>query len=218
MLRLLLVHPDERLKSAIEAALSSARLRVEIFVAPTPESLRTELEDLPDLILAPVDGDVGALATLAILRERGLDVPVVAVSAPIGEEAAIDLLRGGVHDFLHSDRLDRLAECIERQLARAAERRRVAEGLRAIRESEERLDAFVTTAMDAIVSVDDEQRILMFNPAAERVFGWKANEIIGERLDLLLPDRYRWIHSAHVRDFGISGASSASRPARRRTR
>jgi PAS domain S-box-containing protein len=57
-------------------------------------------------------------------------------------------------------------------------------------------------AADAVIAVDDEQRIIFFNEGAERIFGWTAAEIGGQFLEVLLPERYRAAHRGHVRGFG----------------
>ena len=55
---------------------------------------------------------------------------------------------------------------------------------------------------DAIVSVDQEQRIVFFNQGAEQIFGWSAEEVMGQPLELLIPERFRPDHAARVRAFG----------------
>jgi PAS domain S-box-containing protein len=59
----------------------------------------------------------------------------------------------------------------------------------------------VAIAADAIICLDEDQRITLFNEGAEQIFGWKADEIIGEPLDRLLPDRSRHAHRRHVEGF-----------------
>ena len=56
-------------------------------------------------------------------------------------------------------------------------------------------------AEDAIISVCDEQRIILFNQGAERLFGYAASEIRGKPLDLLLPSRFAAAHRAHIEEF-----------------
>ncbi|HET9012172.1 MAG TPA: PAS domain-containing sensor histidine kinase [Gemmatimonadaceae bacterium] len=57
-------------------------------------------------------------------------------------------------------------------------------------------------AADAVIAVDNEQRIIFFNEGAERIFGWSAQEVGGQYLEVLLPVRYRAAHRGHVHGFG----------------
>jgi PAS domain S-box-containing protein len=61
--------------------------------------------------------------------------------------------------------------------------------------------AIVSIAADAIISVDEEQRIVLFNRGAESIFGYTAEEIVGQPLDILIPPRVAEVHRQHVRDF-----------------
>ncbi len=71
-----------------------------------------------------------------------------------------------------------------------------------IKEEEERLAAVIGSAMDAVITVDENQIITLFNPAAERIFLCSADEAIGKSLDRFIPDRYRGKHLSHLRNFG----------------
>ena len=72
----------------------------------------------------------------------------------------------------------------------------------------ERLAGLLDSAMDAILSVDDSQRIVLYNRAAEKLFGWNTQEVVGKPLDLLIPERYRDGHNQQVRRFGATGTTS----------
>jgi PAS domain S-box-containing protein len=78
----------------------------------------------------------------------------------------------------------------------------------ALRDSEQRLTGLVTTAMDAIVSVDGNHRITLFNQAAEQMFGCPADQAMGQPLDRFIPDRYRQAHQGHVANFGRTGTTT----------
>jgi PAS domain S-box-containing protein len=67
------------------------------------------------------------------------------------------------------------------------------------------LGAIIVTAMDAVIALDAEQRIVLFNPAAEAMFGCAAGEAIGESLDRFVPERFRSIHRRHIAAFGATG-------------
>ncbi len=66
------------------------------------------------------------------------------------------------------------------------------------------LAGIVTISADAIICVDESQKIIFFNEGAESIFGYSAEEIMGQSLELLIPERFRATHSSHVRTFGRS--------------
>ena len=93
--------------------------------------------------------------------------------------------------------------------------RRLAELERALRQAEARFEGIVEISTDAIISVDESQRIIYYNEGAERIFGYRADEILGEPLELLLPERYRAAHPRHMREFA-AGQDRARRMGHRR--
>ncbi|HEX8844894.1 MAG TPA: PAS domain S-box protein [Pyrinomonadaceae bacterium] len=78
----------------------------------------------------------------------------------------------------------------------------------ALRESQARLAGIVNSAMDAIITVDEEQRILVFNRAAEQMFRCPASEAIGQSLDRFIPARFRALHSSYIQSFGQTGVTT----------
>ncbi len=64
-----------------------------------------------------------------------------------------------------------------------------------------RFGGVVQISEDAIISVDDRQIITLFNPGAEKIFGYSRDEAIGKPLDSLIPERFREAHRAHVHVF-----------------
>jgi len=74
----------------------------------------------------------------------------------------------------------------------------------ALRLSEAKFSGIVSIAADAIISVDEDQRIIIFNEGAENIFGYSKAEVIGKRVDLLIPERFRAIHQQHVAEFTAS--------------
>jgi len=79
-----------------------------------------------------------------------------------------------------------------------------------LRVSQARLSAIIASTMDAIITVDEEQRIVLFNRAAERIFGYRSQQIVGKTLDLLIPEDLRAAHRVHIRKFGETGITSRS--------
>lgn len=76
------------------------------------------------------------------------------------------------------------------------------------------LAGIIGSAMDAIISVGEDQRIVMFNHAAEQMFHCPASEAQGQPLDRFIPERFRQAHRQHIEDFGHTGVTTRnmSRP------
>jgi len=71
-----------------------------------------------------------------------------------------------------------------------------------------RLQGIVQSAMDAILTVDDQQHVLLFNEAAERMFGCSSKEALGQPLNQFIPSRFREAHRQHIEKFGRSGVTN----------
>jgi PAS domain S-box-containing protein len=138
--------------------------------------------------LVPASGIGAALIVLAAtaaivwLETERRDV---LVTVALGALAAVSLLALTVviHRWLQSDSRHRAD-----MLAKAA-----------------RHDAIVQSAMDAIITVDADQRIILFNAAAEQMFGCAAADAVGGSLDRFIPERFRPVHRGHVEQFGRTG-------------
>jgi len=91
------------------------------------------------------------------------------------------------------------------------ERRGEAHAQRAVsatREGDARLDGIVQSAMDAIVGVDERQNIVVFNSAAERMFGCPASQALGTSLERFIPSRFREAHRDHIAHFAATGITN----------
>jgi PAS domain S-box-containing protein len=82
------------------------------------------------------------------------------------------------------------------------------EAARSALESMQRLEGIVASAMDAIITANDEQLIVLFNPAAERMFGISAKEALGQPISRFMPERYRQRHGEHIRRFVVTGVTN----------
>jgi PAS domain S-box-containing protein len=78
----------------------------------------------------------------------------------------------------------------------------------ALYESQASLAGIIDSAMDAIITVDEEQRVLVFNRAAERMFHCPFKEALGQSLDRFIPKRFRPSHSSHIQSFGKTGVTT----------
>jgi len=78
----------------------------------------------------------------------------------------------------------------------------------ALLDTERRYRGVLETAMDAIITIDGQHRIVLCNRSAERMFGFSHAEIEGKPVDLLLPERYRARHGEQVRSFASEQAAA----------
>ena len=70
-----------------------------------------------------------------------------------------------------------------------------------------RMMGIIRSSMEAIITIDEAQNIVIFNPTAERVFGIPAAQAIGTPLARFIPQRFRDAHARHVALFGVTGVS-----------
>lgn len=80
----------------------------------------------------------------------------------------------------------------------------------ALRDSQSQMSGIIASAMDAIITIDDSQHITLFNKSAEVMFGYSSDEILGQPIDRLLPERVREKHRQHIRRFGDTGVTNRS--------
>jgi PAS domain S-box-containing protein len=90
-------------------------------------------------------------------------------------------------------------------LVDVTERKRIQERLL---ESEDRLKRIVESAMDAIIAVDEDQRVIVFNSAAEQMFGCQAHDAIGAHVARFIPERFRAAHEADIRHLAETGVTN----------
>jgi len=152
------------------------------------ELLRLTIEDIyrPEAakrtaaIIRELEKTGGAIFERVHRRKDGTDIPVE-VSAKVISYNGRKVFQSSARDI--------------------TKRKRAEESLR---ESEARLAGILDTASDAVVAIDDSQKILLFNKSAERIFGYRREEILGQSLDIIIPDKFCKMHKREVGDFAAS--------------
>mgnify|MGYP005843802961 CR=1 FL=1 len=181
-LRVLIVedNPDD-------AELMLLQLRAEGFeltwqVVATEAAYLAALDEKPDLILADWSlPQFSGLRALRLRNERGLDIPFIIVSGGIGEEAAVDALRQGAHDYIFKDRPIRLGQAAQHALEDRRLRQEREQAGRVIRLQAAALEA----AANAIVITDRNGTIQWVNPAWSALTGYTRAEAIGQNPRIL---------------------------------
>jgi len=129
-----------------------------------------------------------SMAALALLKERGLDLPFIIVSGAITEETAVATMKAGAHDYLLKGNLKRLIPAIERELREAKSRRERRRAEEALRESEKRLQAILDNSPAIIFLKNTEGRYLYVNPQFAKLTPLTREQILGKTDDeIFLP-------------------------------
>jgi len=197
--------------SALDAELIRGRLESEgiacdIVWVSSEAQFEDALEDrsfqvvLTDFNLPGYDG----LTAVKTARQKLPDTPIVVISGSLGEEEAVQCLKSGAADYLLKQRLDRLPSAIEHALEQSKERL-----LR--KQAEQKFESLLEFAPDAMVIVDSHGKINLLNSQAERLFGYERNELLGQSVDILIPERFHEKHTRYVTSFFTSPISKTIR-------
>jgi two-component system, cell cycle sensor histidine kinase and response regulator CckA len=150
-----------------------------------------------------------APAALAIVKEKGLDLPFIIVSGTIGEESAVDAMRTGAHDYVLKDKLGRLTPAIERELRECEERKARRQAEEALRESEARFRRLADSGIIGIVTADVQGNILDANEAYLSIVGYSREELLRGvvRWDDLTPPEFAHLAARAVEQLQESGVA-----------
>ncbi|HZC84940.1 MAG TPA: PAS domain S-box protein [Rubrobacter sp.] len=164
-----------------------------------PEHERVDTPEAMEKALATSSWDVvlsdwwmprfSATGALEMLRKVDPEAPFIIVSGAMGEEAAVEAMRAGAHDYIMKDNLTRLCATVERGLEEAQTRRERELAEKSLKESEERFRSLVMNSSDMMTVVAPDGSRLYTSPSIERVLGYKLEEMIGgNAFDLVHPD------------------------------
>ena len=142
----------------------------------------------PDVVLCDYAlAGFTALDVLEAVHRIHSDVPVLVLTGSMSEEVAAECMRAGAGDYLVKDRLTNLEVAIVRAVTGAETRaaRRQAEA--ALLESAALLAAMVNSSSDAIIGKTLDGVITSWNGGAERIYGYSADQIVGQPVSVLVP-------------------------------
>jgi two-component system cell cycle sensor histidine kinase/response regulator CckA len=117
---------------------------------------------------------------LQIVRRLAPDVPFIFVSGSIGEDIAVAAMRAGAQDYVMKGNIRRLAPAIDRELRESESRRRERLTEEQLRSTGELLRSVFSASPLAIIATDLAGLVTLWNPAAERLFGWTRDEVLGK--------------------------------------
>jgi len=172
----------------VEAELALARGKFHLRAARDRDAFEAALADTRyDLILSDYNlPGYDGMTAMTFARARQPGVPFILVSGALGEERAVQCLRNGVTDYVLKENLSQLVPTMLRALAEDEERRERQQMEKALRDTTEKLREqaeMLNQAHDSIVLSDLDGRIMYWNAGAERLYGWSAEEMIGQLQD-----------------------------------
>ncbi len=124
---------------------------------------------------------------LKLFTEQKLNIPFIFVSGTHGEDAAVQMIKAGASDYIVKGNLARFVPAIEREMECAKTRQQQIQN----EATRQHLAAIVKSSQDAIYSLNAYGSIISWNPAAELMFGYTAEEIMGRSVALLFPLSHR---------------------------
>lgn len=194
----LLVEDDPADAGLVRIALKSFGSRFALsHVTSLAEALRRLEGQGCDVVLLDLSlPDSMGLDTIRHMREAAPAVPLVVLTGHDDEDFAVKAMAAGTQDYLFKGETD--GPSLKRAIRYAIARKRMEEQLR---QSEQRLHNVIALAQDAIVVADGQHRITLFNPAAERMFGYHAEDILGHPLNRLIPIRFHASHDGLMDSF-----------------
>ncbi len=187
-LRILLLEEAEEVEELVALELCRGGIKFTMKRVWTRDALLCELEEYcPELIIADYTlPSYAGLSALADVRQRSEHIPFIILSGTAGVELAIESLQRGATDYVLKDHMTRLAPAVVRAMQEYEERRERREAAEACSESEKMFRALAVSVQDAIIMLDMAGKVSYWNEAANRIFGYAANEVIGMELQMFL--------------------------------
>ena len=147
------------------------------------------LDPAPDVILADYSlPQFDAMQALRLMQARGLEVPFIVVTGRVSEEVAVECMKQGAADYLLKDRLARLGPAVRHAIDKKRIRDEKERAENALRQSAQLFRSVAESAADGIVLLNRKWLVQYWNSAAERIFLYSGQDVLGKPIDLLLSE------------------------------
>jgi PAS domain S-box-containing protein len=190
--------------------LTGAQFDLTADVAHTPEEFVEKLQmSNYDIILA--DYHMGSAWTgmdaLDLLQEEGRDIPFILLTAPMGDQIAVDYMKSGLADYILKDRLDRLPVAIYRALEQRAARKEQLRAEHALEQTETKFRA-LADLMPSAVFLQQGTQCSFVNRAAEALTGYRRSQLMQMSFWQMISEAarvttYEQIHRAQSADLPV---------------
>jgi len=190
-LKILLLEDSYTDAEIIKRLVKKAKPNCDFLLAMNKNDFLKALDEFsPDAILSDNSlPQFDATEALQIVRNRSIQVPFILVTGTVSEEFAAGIMKQGADDYILKDRMQRLTAAIDTAL-----QKQKTEAL--VRNGEEIRKLIMKSALDAIICIDITGAITVWNLQAEKMFGWKEEEVIGKKIsETIIPEQYRKRHT-----------------------
>ncbi len=192
---ILIVDDDPDIALVLQDLLEHAGYRVQAAATGAEALTKAKAQSISAVLLDLMLPDMDGLSVLTLLKEFDPLLPVIMLTAFVEVAKKHGSLTQGAFGYLTKPYdTEELKALIKRAVGVKHLSIEAASAKQALTVSEERFREVVQTAPDAIVLADGEGRILSWNRAAERLFGYEAGEMLEESLTMIMPERYRVAH------------------------
>ncbi|ATX80506.1 PAS domain S-box-containing protein/diguanylate cyclase (GGDEF) domain-containing protein [Mariprofundus aestuarium] len=205
--KLLIVDDEQTMRSTSRIMLEDAGFQI-IEAESYDQAINLMDSSIDVALLDVVLKEKSGLDILKYIRHHFPTCPAIMISAHANKENAIAALHEGAADYLekpvnppqliHTIKHWASYRTMQQDNARLQDYMATTE---ALREREAHFAGVLDITRDAIISVSQDQSIQIFNKGAERAFGYRADEVLGKPLDILLPETATKTHQNHIREF-----------------
>ena len=205
---ILLVDDDPDIREALTDSLAADGFHVQSVGAG-----RQAIEEVREHHYGAVLLDVGlpdldGLSVLKVLRELEPTLPVIIFTAYTSTENTVGSLSQGAFAYLTKPyNLEEIRATLRRAVSVKHLAMQAKSAEEALHASEGRFRAVVEAANDAVILANGRGLVLSWNPAAERMFGYRDSEVVGKPLTILMPARFREAHEGGLRRVASGGES-----------
>lgn len=192
--------------------LHSEHLEFEALLVGTREDYIRALDEFrPDLVITDYQmPGFNGMDVIHLTMNHDPTLPVIVLTGSISEEVAVECMRQGAINYVLKENLIRLPFAVNEAIEKKVALIEKTKAMQALTESESKLQTITNAAGDAIVMMDDRGRISFWNPAAERIFGYREAEVIGKDLHALIsPPEFYQDFAEHFRNFRETGTGNA---------
>lgn len=220
-LRILIVEDNPGDHNLISGLLAASVIKIQLLaIAETLEKAMDHLQkESFDIILLDLSlPDCSGIDTFKTIKEHTGKTPVIILSAPADMKIAAEAISLGAQDYHIKSEPDE--KMLTKTILYSIERMHKPENLREgneryitiskaeldLMKSEEITRRIIGSALDAIICIDIYDNIIVWNPQAEKIFGWKQFEILGKKLtETIIPAAYREMHEKGVSHYLATG-------------